>query len=431
VTEGAAPEGASESVSEFSRRAREWVEANLEPTDKELTDAPEHTAEYLAPERALQSRLYAAGFAGITWPKEYGGQGLTNAHEHAFNEAARGYRLPNFGALGRTTFGICIPTMLAYASPAFLAEHLPKVAVGDELWVQFFSEPEAGSDLAGVRTRAVRDGDRWLLSGSKIWSSGAYYADYGLCLARTNWEVPKHRGLTWFAVKADKPGVTIQRIRQINGNAEFCQEFFDNVELADEDVVGAVDAGWTVARTMLITERGGGSRGAAVAVEPIQHLAPDLVALASGLGRDGEAEVRQAIARAHVNDVVQAELTKRVLALSDAKVADPSSLAAYIKLALGTFTPWRARIGMQVGRGATVAWPAGTEDAADAAGAYLSARGQSIAGGTNEMMRNVISERMLDLPREISFDADRPFSEVLRRAAEWTGSGQARNGRSL
>jgi alkylation response protein AidB-like acyl-CoA dehydrogenase len=410
-----------ESVEEFRQRARAWIEANLEPADREMSDAPDHTPGLLDPERALQRKLAAGGFAGITWPKAYGGQGLTNAHEHAFHDASRGYKLPNFGPLGRTTFGICVPTMLAYASPEFLTAHLPKVLVGEELWVQFFSEPEAGSDLAGVRTRAVRDGERWLLSGSKIWSSGGYYADYGLCLARTNWEVPKHRGLTWFAVKADKPGVTIRRIRQINGKSEFCQEFFDNVELTDDDVVGEVDAGWTVARTMLITERGGGSRGAAVAVQPIRQLAPDLLALATHLGREGDSSIRQAIARAHVNDVVQAELTARVLALSDAGVADPSSLAAYIKLALGTFTLDRARIGMEVGRGATVAWPEdGAEEFAGAALSFLSARGQSIAGGTNEMMRNVISERLLDMPREISFDADRPFSEVLRRAAEWT-----------
>jgi alkylation response protein AidB-like acyl-CoA dehydrogenase len=292
--------------------------------------------------------------------------------------------------------------------------------VGEELWVQFFSEPEAGSDLAGVRTRAVRDGERWLLSGSKIWSSGAYYADYGLCLARTNWEVPKHRGLTWFAVKTDKPGVTIRRIHQINGNSEFCQEFFDNVELSDDDVVGEVNAGWTVARTMLVVERGGGSRGAAVAVQPIQQLAPDLLAMATGLGREQDGSVRQAIARAHVSDVVQAELTTRVLALSDAGVADPSSLAAYIKLALGIFTLARARIGMRIGRASAVAWPeSAMEEFPEAARSFLSARGQSIAGGTNEMMRNVISERLLGMPREITFETDRPYSEVLRRAAEW------------
>jgi alkylation response protein AidB-like acyl-CoA dehydrogenase len=273
-----------------------------------------------------------------------------------------------------------------------------------------------------VRTRAVRDGERWLLSGSKIWSSGAYYADYGLCLARTNWDVPKHRGLTWFAVKADRPGVTIRRLRQINGNSEFCEEFFDEVELSDDDVVCEVNEGWSVARRMLAVERGGGSRGAAVADSPVRRLAPDLVALAGRVGRRSSSEAQQLIARAQVNDVVQRELLSRILALSDAGVADPASLAAYIKLALGTFTPVRARLGLEIGRGVATAWPAaadGDEPAAAAALAYLSARGQSFAGGTNEMMRNVISERILDLPREISFDSDRPFSEVVRRGAEW------------
>ena len=118
-----------------------------------------------------------------------------------------------------------------HASPEFLHRHIPKILAGEELWVQFFSEPEAGSDLAGIRTRATRDGDRWILNGAKIWSSGAYYADYGMCLARTNWDVPKHRGLTWFAVPTTAPGVTVQPITEINGDAEFCQEFFDDVEL--------------------------------------------------------------------------------------------------------------------------------------------------------------------------------------------------------
>ena len=132
---------------------------------------------------------------------------------------------------------------------------------GDEIVAQFFSDPDAGSDLAGVRTQAVRDGDRWILNGSKIWSSGAYYADYGMCLARTDWDVPKHRGLTWFLVPTGAPGVTVERIRQINGNSEFCQEFFTDVELTDDDVIGEVNDGWTVTQTMLLYERGGGTAG--------------------------------------------------------------------------------------------------------------------------------------------------------------------------
>ena len=128
---------------------------------------------------------------------------------------------------------------------------------GDELWCQFFSEPGAGSDLAGVTTRATRDGDRWILSGAKIWSSGAYYSDYGMCLARTDWDVPKHRGVTWFAVRTDAPGVTVRPIREINGEVEFCEEFFDDVELTDDDLIGEVNQGWGIAQAMLVFERQG------------------------------------------------------------------------------------------------------------------------------------------------------------------------------
>ena len=133
--------------------------------------------------------------------------------------------------------------MLAHASPDFLRRHIPKMLSGEDVWVQFFSEPSAGSDLAGVQTRADRDGDRWILNGAKIWSTGAAFADYGMCLARTNWDVPKHQGLTWFAVRCDAPGVTVQPIREISGGEDFCQEFFDDVELSDDDVIGEVNNG--------------------------------------------------------------------------------------------------------------------------------------------------------------------------------------------
>lgn len=138
------------------------------------------------------------------------------------------------------------------------AEAHPKILAGDELVAQFFSDPDAGSDLAAVRTQAVRDGRRWILNGSKIWSSGAYYDDTGMCLARTDRDVPKHRGLTWFLVPTRARGVTIERIHQINGNSEFCQEYFSDVELTNDDVIGQVNDGWTVAQTMLLYERGAG-----------------------------------------------------------------------------------------------------------------------------------------------------------------------------
>jgi alkylation response protein AidB-like acyl-CoA dehydrogenase len=412
-------------VEEYRRTARQWLEANLEQRDPNavpsMRGVDHKTVEGIALERVIQRKLFDAGYAGISWPSEYGGQGLTAAHQAAFTQEARSFRTPDFGVAGGTTMGVCAPTMLAHASAEFLRLHIPKILAGEELWVQFFSEPGAGSDLAGITTRATRDGDEWILSGSKIWSSGAYYADYGMCLARTDWEVTKHRGVTWFAVRIDQPGVTVQPVREINGDAEFCQEFFDDVRLSDADVIGDVNRGWSVAQTMLVFERGA-SRDSAPRPERRTGFAPDLVELARRTGRDQDPFVRQQVARAHINDYVLTQLAGRVGGLIRAGGSDPAGIASYGKLATGTFAPIRARIGMEVGRGGALVWEHGQTEGMTAAVNYLNGRMPSIAGGTNEMQRNGISERVLGLPREPSFDTNRPFSEVVRGAANWTGT---------
>jgi len=410
-------------VDDYRARARAWLEANLErrPPGEGAGFVRGHaTVESVATQRPIQRRLYEAGYAGISWPSEYGGQGLTAAHERAFNEEAQAFRMPDFGVLAGTTFGVCAKTMLAHASPAFLSRHIPAILRGDELWVQFFSEPSAGSDLAGIVTRATRDGDRWILNGSKIWSSGAYYADWGMCLARTNWDVPKHRGLTWFAVRADAPGVTIRPIREINGGTEFCEEFFDDVELSDDDVIGEVNHGWSVAQYMLVHERGGGSLSV-IPSRARRHLAPDLVDLARRTGRDKDPVARQLIARAHVNDYALSQLTRRIAGRMPLSKGMEAGLASYGKLAVGTFQPIRARIGVEIGGPGALVWEEGDTRAMAPAVDYLNGRVNSIAGGTNEVQRNAIGERVLGLPREPSFDTDKPFNEVLRSARNWTG----------
>ena len=408
----------------YRAEVREWLPANLErrdPSAPTLLRGFDHkTVEGIAGQRAIQRKLFDGGYAGITWPAEYGGQGLTPAHERVFAEEARPYLTPDFGVAGGTTFGICARTMLAHASPEFLRRHIPRILAGEELWVQFFSEPGAGSDLAGVTTRATRDGDQWILNGSKIWSSGAYYADYGMCLARTDWDVPKHRGLTWFGVKIDVPGVTVQPVREINGDAEFCQEFFDDVRIGDDEVIGEVNRGWTVTQTMLVFERGASGDEVPRPQGP-RELAPDLVELARLAGRQDDPHVRQQIARAHVNDFAVAQLGQRIVGLIRAGRGDPAGIASYGKLAKGTCDPLRGRIAMDVGRGRALVWERGNVQGMKAATNYLNGRIMSIAGGTNEMQRNGIGERVLGLPREPSFDSNRPFNEVVRNAADWSG----------
>jgi alkylation response protein AidB-like acyl-CoA dehydrogenase len=406
-------------VDDYRARAREWLRANLDQASASAAEA-ERTLASLRAERALQRRLYEAGYAGITWPREYGGQGLDPEYEHAFRAEARGFRLPDLGIAGGTTFGVCAPTMLAHASPEFLRRHIPKILAGDELFVQFFSEPDAGSDLAGVRTSATRVGDRWVLSGAKIWSSGAHYADWGMCLARTDWDAPKHQGLTWFAVPIDATGVTVQRIRQITGGSEFCQEFFDNVELTDGDVIGEVNNGWSVAQTMLVFERGGpishgGGRRAA------KGIAPDLVGLARSVGRLDDPLTRDLITRAHVDDLAREKLLARLGQLMRADPRQAGNLASYAKLASGVYDPIRANIAMRIGGADAVAWDPEDSTAGNPATGLLTSRFMSIAGGTNEMQRNGIGERVLGLPREPSFDRGKPFRDVLRDAREWSG----------
>jgi alkylation response protein AidB-like acyl-CoA dehydrogenase len=413
-------------LDEYRAQARAWLEANLEKRDPNaqmrLRGTEHRTHETTKPEKAIQRKIYDGGYAGITWAKEYGGQGLTAAHERVFNEEARGYRTPDFGVAGGTTFGICVPTMLQHASPEYLQNHIPKVLAGEELWVQFFSEPGAGSDLAGVTTKAEKDGDRWILNGSKIWSSGAAYADWGMCLARTNWDVPKHRGLTWFAVKIDQPGVEVLPVREINGDAEFCQEFFDDVELTDDDMIGELNQGWTVANTMLVFERGAG-RGESLIPRPTgrRPLAPDLVALAKDGGREKDPYVRQLIAKAHINDFATGQLGARIGDHIRAGSTNAAGIASYGKLFSGTFLPVRARIGMEIGQGAALTWDEGDLSGMATSLNYLNGRVMSIAGGTNEVQRNGVGERVLGLPREPSFDTDRPFRDVVRDATNWTG----------
>ncbi len=410
-------------VETFRLEARAWIQANLEPRPHAVRGGrvarEAQTPEEIATARVLQRKLFDGGFAGISYPVAYGGRGLTGLHERAFREESLNYVTPDFGAAGGVTFGAIGRSLLAHCPPEFLARHIPKILSGEELWCQFYSEPEAGSDLAGIRTRAVRDGDRWIISGSKIWSSGAYLADWAMCLARTDWNVPKHRGLTWFAMPTNAKGVTIRQIRQINGNAEFCEEFLDEVEVGDDDIIGEVNRGWSVTQTMLVYERGAGEMGAA-ALEP-RELAPDLVDLARRVGRESDPAARQAIAKAHMNDYAQYHLGRRIADRLRASATPDPAVAAYGKLASGVLAPIRARLAMEVGGPAALTWAGGDEVAGRPALNYLNGRVTSIAAGTNEMQRNGIGERVLGLPREPSFDTTKPFSEVLNSARNWDG----------
>jgi alkylation response protein AidB-like acyl-CoA dehydrogenase len=410
-----------ESVESFRQRARAWIAGNLTPIGDAAGAAAQERADgrdeaVWQHARRLQSRLHAGGFAGICYPSEYGGLGLTPAHQRAFNEEVAGYEMPVM--LNTPTFSICCATILDTGSEEQKREHIAAAIRGDEVLVQFLSEPTGGSDLAGATTRATRDGDVFILNGSKIWSSGAYAADYALCLARTDWEAPKHRGLTMFLLKVNQPGVQIHRIRQVDGSSEFCQEFFDDVELPLSAVVGEINGGWAVASRQLFHERnavGGGSPYVSGPPATSRRASPteDLIELVRRTGRAADPSARELVAEFHALSMVHAQLVDRVTAGMRSEQLPPAA-GSLIRLFGGESATRRAEIAVELAGPAAVMSDPALASERDIGLNFLSRQQGSLGGGSTEMARNIISERMLGMPRGYAADRDLPFSQVKR-----------------
>ena len=411
----AAPAEGTEDLEAFRMRARAWLADNMPPLQETLTPHQLMLQDEMGTRaRELQRILFDGGFAGLCFPKEYGGQGLTRAHQAAFTHESAPYEMPL--VLNVPTFSILAPTLLDFGTEEQKRAHIPKIISGEEMWVQFLSEPSGGSDLASLVTRATRDGDVFILNGSKIWSSGAFRADYALCLARTEWHVPKHRGLTCFIVKIHQPGIEVQQIKMVNGSSEFCQEFFDDVAIPAENVVGEVNDGWTVATRLLYHERdavGGGSPyTSGVFGGRGEHGSgrTDLIDLARATGRTGDSHVRQLVAESRANDLVGAQLISRVTkGISTGKFPGPAG--SLHRLYAATNAERHQDIALELAGAGAGAWAEG--DLAGEKGIeFLSRQSGSLGGGSNEMQRNIISERVLGMPREFAADKDRPFDEV-------------------
>jgi alkylation response protein AidB-like acyl-CoA dehydrogenase len=400
---------AAEDLAGFRSRARIWIEKNL-PTSDDPTEIDD---------TALQNVIFDAGFAGIAYPVQYGGAGLTFEHQRAFFAEAAGHRVPmGFGV----SIGMLGPTLLDYGSETLKTHHLPRILRGDELWIQLLSEPTGGSDMAGALTRLTRDGDTYVLSGSKMWSSGALYSDFGMCLARTDWDAPKHRGLSMIAVPLKgTQGLTIDAIRSVTGvPGEFCVEFFDEVTLPAENLIGAENEGWTVAQRLLLHERNAGNGlQHGVGLFGISGDAPGVTVqeIAEGVRRRGlsaDPALSQRVVEAYIEAAVSRYAGQRIMA-GLRTGALKGQWASLLKLHLGLNSNRAAKAALATWAADGVIWD-GDEKATGSAGEmFLRSRGFSIAGGTNEIQRNIVAERLLGLPREPSFDLDVPFSEVLRK----------------
>ena len=410
-----------ESVEAFGSRARAWLAANMPRLDREkaaLLERDELPSWLRA--RELQKVLYDGGFAGICFPREYGGLGLGYEYKKAFDAEAADYETPLL--LNVPSFAICCATILDMGSEDQKRTHIRAALSGEEVLVQLLSEPSGGSDLAGVITRADRRDGRWILNGAKTWSTWAFAADYGLCLARTDWNATKHNGLTMFLVPLHHPGITINRITQVNGSTEFCEEFFDDVELGDDAVVGVPGKGWDVASRQLYHERrtmGDGSEyTSGPGIAEAEDVSVDLLALVDKTDQHDSERVREMVGRALVHRTVHGQLSEHVFHAVTSGSLPPAG-GSIIRLSMAeTHDVDTDAANVVAGSAAVVADDAGLLDIGRR---YLGRQTASIGGGTTEMARNVIGERVLNFPREYAADRGVPFNQVRRNNASEGG----------
>jgi alkylation response protein AidB-like acyl-CoA dehydrogenase len=407
-----------ESVESFRLRARTWLAENMERGAAAWSPGPRDEAAWAEHQRSLQRRVFDGGFAGVMYPVEYGGLGLTRAHQRAFKEEATPYIMPFHYSV---THGILGPTLLDFGTEEQKRTYIPAMLAGD-LWVQLLSEPSGGSDMAGVLTRATRDGDTYVLNGAKIWSTGAHIADYSMALCRTNWDVPKHRGLSMIILPLRHPGVTVQPIKLVDGSAHFCQEFIDDAVVPAENLVGQEDDGWTVASRLLFHER---SMMGGVSLDDTPMLGgrragsgdslDELARLAKRVGKADDPVVRQKIGEGMVLDGLRPYAAARIEAgMRSGRIAGPG--AAMLKLMTSLVMYRRAELAFEIAGPHALAWQ--PEDTHATTGIrYIAGRAGTVAGGSSEMQRNQIAERVLGLPREASPGKDLPFNQTLHNSA--------------
>lgn len=387
----------------FRAEARAWLEANV-PGEDELK-----SLDYIGQAKLWQKRKYDAGWACIRWPKEHGGRGASAIEQVIWNQEEAKLDTPDsiFG-IGH---GMCAPTMMSWATEEQCKQYLPRLASGEDVWCQLFSEPAGGSDLAALRTRAEKDGDDWIINGQKIWTSGAHYSDYGVIVLRTDPTVPKHQGLTYFFIDMKSEGIECKPIKQISGGANFNEVYFTDVRVSDSQRLGAVGQGWQVAITTLMNERasigGGGS--------PVNFRS--MFSLANKVNVNGEPAINDKQVRAKLADwyVQESGLKytgyRSMTALSRGEVPGPENSIG--KLVGAPKLQDMASFALDLLETGGAIWD---EELSEEAGmfqaAYMSSPGIRIAGGTDEIMANIIAERVLGLPQDIRVDKGIPFNEV-------------------
>jgi alkylation response protein AidB-like acyl-CoA dehydrogenase len=390
----------------YRSRVRDWLEQNVPPAP-----AGNAEAERLAAARRWQSLKAAHGYARISWPVESGGAGGTPIQQVIFNQEEAKFDVPlGFFGIG---LGMCIPTLQKFADAATRQRFVGPALRGEEIWCQLFSEPAAGSDVAGLRTRAERSHDAWIVNGQKVWTTGAHYSDYGLLLARNDSSVPKHQGLTMFWIDMRAAGVEVRPIHQMSGGSDFNEVYLTDVRVPDSQRLGGVGEGWKVALVTLMNERVEGGKDRGPTIDQILATAR-AVPHGDGTVLDDSA-FRQRLALWHVQaEGLRFTRMRTLTALSRGQTPGPEASIGKLVAANRLQELSSQLIECQEEYGLV-------SDAADAAlgGSihrdYLHAPGLRIAGGTDEILKNIIAERILGLPAERRADKDVPFKDLPGR----------------
>jgi alkylation response protein AidB-like acyl-CoA dehydrogenase len=398
----------------YRAEARAWIAANA-PKDllPELKQAGYgqlslRGQDVVQAGKAWQQRKQAAGWACLHWPKDYGGRDATPIQRVIWQQEEGPYaRLSQIFFIGQ---GMCGPTLMAYAGEAQKRRYLPPMASGEEIWCQLFSEPAAGSDVAGLRTRAVQDGGDWVIDGQKTWTSGAQFCDFGIVITRTDPTVPKHAGLTMFFLGMKAPGIEIRPIRQANGESGFNEVFFSGVRVPDSQRLGGVGEGWKVSLTTLMNERMSIGATAQTGFPELFDYVRTLET-ASGAAIDDPAVVSKLATWAVRASGLKYTAFRSITALSKGQQPGPENSIG--KLVAGSTLQDIAMFAMDLqGQAGLLVNPEEAEAAARFQSMLMRAPGARIAGGTDEILRNIIAERVLGLPGDIRPDKDVPFNQI-------------------
>jgi len=392
----------------FRAEARAWLSANA-PAHVVPQAAVLDDAEEVERGKAWQRAVHDGGYAGITLPRALGGRGGSVIEAVVFSEEEARYNLPKGPYIG-IGLGMAIPVIAKHGTDAQREGFIAPTLRGELTWCQLFSEPSAGSDLANLRTKAVRDGDDWIVNGQKVWSSWAHRSDWGILVVRTDPTVPKHKGLTFFVVDMKSPGIDIRPIRQISGASDFNETFLTDVRIPDANRIGAVGEGWACCMTVLMGERlGSGSHKSAVG--PLLDLAAATPSQSGGNALDS-GSVRLALAQAYAEEQGGRYFEARLRTMVS-RGENPGALAGMIKLAYAGRLQRTTGLALEL-RGQDGIAPAPEDTATrQIQQDYIWSTVMRIAGGADEVLRNQIAERVLGMPGDVRADKDMPFDQII------------------